>query len=171
MNLQNITVRASGIYPEIVEATDDPQTVAILKDLAFSRESELSAILTYMYQSTIADKTDPDIGKVFEEIGMVEMTHLSLLMHAITSFGGVPKYENSNGVPFNTNYINYTTKLKEMLENNIRGEQNGINNYNHAIRMFKNQSLKDLIARIIQDEQKHVETLKYIRDNVNFLSY
>lgn len=166
----DIRVRAEQDYPEIVDAKEDSQTVAILKNLAFAKEGELNAILTYIFQSTIADKSNPDVGRVFEEIAMVEMIHLSLLMHAITSFGGVPKYETANGYPFNCNQINYTTKLKDMLDLNIKSEQVGVENYKQAFTMVKNQSLKDLLERIILDEEKHIETLKHIRDTVQFLS-
>lgn len=170
MDLNNILVKAAGDYPQIVDATDDNLTVAILKDLAFSKQGELGAVLTYIFQSTIADKSNSELGELFEEIAITEMAHLGLLMHAITAFGGLPKYETGNGVPFNVNWVNYSTKLKDMLEQNIRGEQIGIDNYNQAIKMVKNQSLKDLFARIILDEQKHIEAQKQVQATVQFLS-
>lgn len=171
MDLDDIIVRAKGEYPKIENATDDMQTVAILKDLAFAKEGELAAILTYIFQSTIADKSNSELGELFEEIAIVEMTHLGLLMHAISAFGGVPKYEASNGMAFNSSCVNYNTKLKDMLEQDIKTEQDGINDYNQAIKMVRNESLKNLLARIILDEQKHIEALKQVRATVQFLSY
>lgn len=132
MELGNIKVRLDKPYPKIVNATNDQMTVNILKNLAGSRTSELTAVLQYIYQSVIADKSADEIGAIFEEIGIVEMTHLDLLMHAITDFGGTPKYEDSQGNQFNSNYINYTVKLKEMLNNNILAEQRAIEQYNEA---------------------------------------
>ena len=170
MNFENIVLRDQSPYPEIEDALDDKQTVAILKDLASGRAGELNGILTYCFQSTIADKTNPDIGEIFEEIAIVEMRHLGLIMHAITKFGGVPRYESANGSPFSTGAINYSTKLKDMLELDIRDEQLAIDSYNQAIRIVKNESLKALLARIILDEQLHIEALKQIRDNIQFLS-
>ena len=170
MEFDDIELRVKQPYPKIEGAVDDPQTVAILKDLANGRDGELCAILTYNFQSTIADKTNEDIGEIFEEIAIVEMHHLGLLMHAICDFGGTPKYDTGNGAPFNTNSVNYSTKLKDMLEIDIREEQGAIASYNNAIKMVKNQSLKDLFARIILDEQKHIEALKQVRAQVQFLS-
>ena len=46
----------------------------------------------------------------------------------------------------------------------------GIENYNMAISKVKNQSLKDLFKRIVEDEQRHLEIFKRIRDNVEFMS-
>ena len=36
--------------------------------------------------------------------------------------------------------------------------------------VLENQSLKDLFARIIEDEQRHLEIFKTIRDSVEFMS-
>lgn len=170
MNFDDIKVRVDKPYPEIANAKDDPQTVAILKNLANNRGGELRAVLQYVYQSVLADKTDEDIATIFEEIGIVEMMHLDMLMHAITSFGGTPEYADSQRNFFNANMVNYTGKLKDILDANIQGETMAIENYTQAIQRVNNQSLKDLFLRIIEDEKRHVEIFKTIRDNVKFLS-
>ena len=170
MNFDNIEVKVNQPYPDIVDAQTDQQTVAILKNLAFSNTGELEAVLTYIYQSVLADKTHADIADIFEEIAVVEMTHQDMLMHAITAFGGIPKYEDGNGNMFTTRYINYTLRLHEMLNNNIMAEEIAIRDYTEAAKRVKNQSLKDLFMRIILDEQKHLQVFKTIKDNVQFLS-
>ena len=170
MNLENLNVRVDKPYPEIVDAKEDFQTVAILKNLANDRNSELRASLQYVYQSAIANRVDDVIASIFEEIGIVEMMHLDMLMHAISDFGGNPKYEDAQGIMFNASMVNYTTKLSEMLENNIKGEQMAIDAYRSAINRVQNESLKQLFARIIEDEQLHIEAFKRIRSNIEFLS-
>ena len=170
MNFDDIEVKVDKPYPQIVDAVEDGVTVSVLKNLASSRVGEVAGIFQYIYQSVIADKTNEDIAEIFEEIGVVEMVHLDMLMHAITLFGGVPKYEDAQGNFFNTANLNYSMKLKEMLENNIRAESIAIENYEMAINKVKNQSLKDLFYRIIEDEQRHLDIFKRIRDNVHFMS-
>ena len=170
MNFSDIQVKIDRPYPEIVNAEEDVTTVNIIKNLSSSRVGELAGILQYIYQSVIADKTHNEIAEIFEEIGVVEMLHLDMLMHAITMFGGVSKYEDAQGNFFNTANLNYSVKLKDMLENNIRAESVAIDNYKMAINKVKNQSLKDLFARIIEDEERHLEIFKRIRDNVQFMS-
>lgn len=170
MNLDNIEVRVNKPYPEIENAQDDITTVAVLKNLASSRVGELPAVLEYVYQSVVADKTNEEIAKVFEEIGIVEMLHLDMLMHSMTMFGGVPKYDDAQGNFYNTATLNYPLKLRDMLENNIRAESLAIENYNMAINKVKNESLKKLFERIIEDEKRHLEIFKRIRDNVQFMS-
>lgn len=170
MNFSDVEVRINKPYPEIEDAEYDLSTVAILKNLAASRVGELAGVMQYIYQSVIADKTNEEIAEIFEEIGVVEMMHLDMLMHAITDFGGVPKYEDAQGNFFNTANLNYGVKLKDMLDNNIKAESLAVENYKMAINRVKNQSLKDLFMRIIEDEMRHLEIFKRIRDNVEFMS-
>lgn len=170
MNFGEIEVRVNKPYPEIENAQEDIVTVNILKNLANSRIGEMPASAQYIFQSVVADKTNEEIASIFEEIGVVEMMHLDMLMHAISDFGGVPKYEDANGNFFNAGTLNYTMKLKEMLDNNIKAETIAIENYEMAINRVKNQSLKDLFMRIIEDEKRHIEIFKNMRDNVQFMS-
>jgi len=170
MDFRELNIKVDKPYPEIVDAQDDMSTVAVLKNLASSRVGEMAGVLQYIYQSVIADKTNQEIASIFEEIGVVEMLHLDMLMHAISLFGGIPKYEDSQGNFFNTANLNYSMKLRDMLENNIRAESIAIENYEMAINKVKNQSLKDLLRRIIEDEMRHLEVFKQIRDNVQFMS-
>ena len=170
MNLREVEVKLNKPYPEIVGAVDDLTTATILKNLASSRVGELPAVLQYVYQSVIADQTNSEIAAILEEIGVVEMIHLDMLMHAISMFGGIPKYEDSQNNYFSTSNLNYTQKLSDMLENNIHAELTAIENYKFAISRVKNESLKRLFERIIEDEQRHVEIFKLIRSSVEFLS-
>lgn len=170
MNLDHLEVKINKPYPELVDVREDMQTVGILKNLANSRIGELNAVLQYIYQSVIADKTNQQIADIFEEIGVVEMLHLDMLMYAIKEFGGIPKYEDSQGNNYSTNVLNYTIKLNDMLNNNIKAETMSIENYRMAIQKVKNRSLKELFERIIEDEQRHIEIFKYIRDTVEFMS-
>ena len=91
----DIDVKINKPYPEIAGAKENMHTVAVLKNLATSKTGELGGILQYIYQSVIADKSNPEIAGIFEEIGIVEMMHLDMLMHAIVAFGGIPKYGGS----------------------------------------------------------------------------
>ena len=114
MSFEDVEVRVNKPYPEIEGAIDDKRTVSILKNLANGKVGELAASGQYIFQSVVADEIDEEIGGIFEEIGVVEMMHLDMLMHAITQFGGMPKYDDSNGNFFNTANLNYTDRLLEM---------------------------------------------------------
>ena len=171
MDLNNLQVKAGTSYPEIKDAINCPKTVRILKNLMSGSESELKTILQYFYQSSISKKIEKDISNILEEISIVEMMHMGLLSHAIVDFGGEPRYENGMGQFFNTSTINYSTKLRDILDKNIVGEERSIEGYNQAIENVDNQSLKALLKRIIEDEKLHIKILTHLRDNVKFMSY
>ena len=170
MNLDDLQLKSNEPYPEIIDASKDMLAVGILKNIATSRVGELKAILQYIYQSIIADKIDKEIATIFQEIAIVEMIHLDLLMHAEIAFGGDGKYDDAQGNMFNVSLMNYTIKLKDMLDYNIAGEYKAIETYQNAINRVKNESLKQLFFRIIEDEKKHIFALEQIKNNVEFLS-
>lgn len=170
MQFENVEVKLDLPYPEIIDAVSDYNTVAILKNLATSVKGELNGVLQYIYQSVVANKYNNEIAEIFEEIGIVEMMHLDMLMNAIVEFGGIPKYEDSNGNPFNMSNINYSLKLKDMLQTNIKDEQMALEAYTKAIAKVQNKSLKELLERIVLDEKHHLEIFKNILNNVTFMS-
>lgn len=171
MDLTNFLVRDKLNYPEIVGAENSPKTVAILKKLMSSSDGELRATLQYFYQSSISKDVEKEISKILEEISIVEMSHVELLSRAIVDFGGDPRYDNAQGQYFNAQNINYSSRLKELLEANIVGENMAIENYQKAIDLVSNESLKGLFRRIIEDEKLHLKIFIYIRDNVKYMSY
>lgn len=170
MELDDFKVRDVASYPEIENSKDCQRTVDVIRELAFSSEGELTAILNYVYQSTVTNKIKDDVAKVLEEIAVVEMTHLDMLMLAICDFGGNPKYKDAMGVPFNANCIKYQGKLKDMLQANIIAETEAIENYKKGIKLVENESLKKLFARIILDEECHLKIFNFLLGSVEFLS-
>ena len=170
MELKEIVVRVNTPYPEITGATRDLKTVGILKNLMSSQDGELRGVLQYFYQSSVGNNIQSEIANILEEISIVEMMHMEQLSHAIVDFGGDPKYDNSQGQFFNTGVVNYTQKLREALEQNIRLEEGAIRNYNNAINMVENQSLKNLFRRIIEDEKLHLQVFTHLMNTVKFMS-
>lgn len=166
----DIKVRADLPYPEITDANKDMKTVAILKELLSGRDGELTAVLQYIYQSRVANLSEPEIADIFEEIAIVEMQHAEKLTDAILAFGGNPQFNNAYGQYFSAGYVNYSQKLKEMLEANIKGERDAIEDYSKAIQNVQNTSLKDLLNRIILDEQIHLGIFEKLLSNVKFLT-
>lgn len=170
MEITNIKLRGNTPYPQIANATNDAKTVQILKDLLASKDGEMVAIMQYFYQASISQQSNQDIADILQEISIVEMEHMELLMNAIIAFGGNPKYSNAQGQPFNSNYVNYSATLKGILDANIKNEECAIKNYYRAQEIVSNGSLKELFARIIEDEQLHLQAFKILRNTVGFLS-
>ncbi len=170
MNIQNIVVKSDRPYPELTDTSADPSTVDMLKNLVASRMGILSSALQHMCQSVVAEKTSPEIGSVFQEMGVVEVMHLNMLMHAITQFGGQPRLEDSARNPYSAAALNTSPKLKDMLDFDLQQKQYMIRELTTAQQRVKNASLADLLTRIIEDERLHQTALNQIKDNVEFLS-
>lgn len=170
MNFEHLKVRSNTPYPKITGATDNPKIVAILKDLNSGRFGEITAVLQYTYQDIVCGSNSAEIAKIFEEIAIVEMLHSELLGDAIKDFGGNPVYQDGKGQWFSSGYVNYSTKLIEMLDANITAEKKAILDYTNAITMVDNQSLKALLQCIIEDEKLHLQAFKEIKENVKFFS-
>ena len=116
MEIGNIKIRVDNTYPEIINATNDIRVVSILKDFLYSRDWKVKDFLQHFYQSRIARQFDVQISQLLEEIAIVEMEHSELLIDAIISFGGIPKFEDARGRLFSSNGINYSAKLKDILD-------------------------------------------------------
>ena len=170
MNLKNIKVKSSKEYPIIVDAKPCAKTVSILKNLIAGMHGELTGVLQYFFQSSVAHKIEKEVSNLLEEISIVEMEHLELLSHAIVCFGGEPRYETAQEQPFSASQVNYTTKLSKMLDVNIFAEESAIKNYKESIRHVDNESLKKLFERIIEDEEMHILAFRQLRDLVKFMT-
>ena len=166
MELKELKVRSNAPYPTITDATNNAKTVRVIKNLMSGYDSELKAVLQYFYQSSLSYKIQPEISKIFEEISVAEMKHMELLSRAIVDFGGDPKYDNGQGYFFNTEAVAYATKLKDILDINIKQEEMAIRDYTNAINMVENQSLKNLFKRIIEDEKIHLDIFTYLRNTI-----
>lgn len=92
------------------------------------------------------------------------MLHLELLGDLIKRLGGVPYYINKEKCVWSTENVKYHfSTIYEMLTYNIESEKSAIKGYREAIKNTQNKSIKDLIERIILDEQTHLEIFNRLR--------
>jgi len=141
-------------YPE-VSGAPNPETVAMLKEDYAGRDSELTAITQYVFQSGRTTDNDSYANAVLQ-IGIVEMMHLDMLADAIVALGGSPTFDNGKEY-WAANNVNYASDLKGMIEANIQGEGAAIKSYENHAAKTTNPSVKALLARIIIDEKLHLK--------------
>ena len=153
-------------YTTITYATNNVCTVRLLKNLMSGRFGELGAINTYIFQHLILNNENINLKKDLDFIAMEEMKHLELLGNAIISFGGIPKYTNGQGQPWSARFVNYETDIKSFLNQNIKGEEMAIRNYEFVMNKVANQSLKTLLQEIVDDEKQHIVIFKKYLNNV-----
>lgn len=163
-NFTTIPAASSTQYPQLTNVTRSARTVQILKNLAYGKHSELTALTTYLRQDWGLGQSYPDFASTLEKIAIVEMHHLDELSNAIAAFGGNADY-SVDGAYWSASAVNQNTSLPSLLEQNIVSEQNAIACYRQAISQIDNQSLIALIEKIISDEEQHILILQNMLDN------
>lgn len=137
----------------------DCQTQRILKRLLSGRFGKLTSLFTYLYQSLIVQSQNPRLYNALISIYQQELLHASLLGSALVSFGGNPRF-SAEGTFWNARRVNYTQNPSVFLQENIRFIENSINLYQNAILRVTNQSLKQLLSQILEQDKRHLETFR-----------
>lgn len=145
-------------YRKLENVIPNKKIVGLLSNLRAGRDSELTGMNTYLFQQYITDYIA--IKDILKDIAEDEMEHFNLLSNAIVLYGGTPYVANGNGNLWNGGYVNYEQNTEQFLRDDIRDEEKGIKDYTYAISQIDNESVKEMIRGIIEDEQEHKEFLE-----------
>jgi len=122
--------------------------------------SELTATSQYSFQSFYLNEYK-DLSNLIEQIAMVEMYHLKILAKLILLLGLTPYYVTydcrNTPIPWNSDNIDYTVDYRDMLLSNINSEIIAIRDYNKLIKETNDPNIKNILRRIIMDEERHME--------------
>ncbi len=152
-----ITKFASDLpYPTIEVKANLAQSKLLMPSYSGSN-GELTAILTYCFQSYISPKY-PDLEHALMGIAKTEMHHHHLLGEAIYRLGGYPIM--GARTYWNGNMVNYTLDPRKFLQQNIAAEESAIMNYERTILNLDDESIKMMLERIILDEEIHIKIFK-----------
>ncbi len=158
-------------YPEVKVEEKNPYYADLLSEDYAGRTSETTATLLYSYQHFNTFDSNEEFSKIIEEIAIVEMKHLEMLGKTIKLLGREPIYktcEASRGdcVMWSASNIDYSTRLKEMLEVDIKEESKAIKIYESHKRLIKDKYIKNMLDRIILDEKRHLEIFKSLYEGL-----
>ena len=146
-------------YPKIEISKKDPMFAYKLLNVYSGRVSELTAINQYSFQSFYLNKYK-DLSNILMEISEVEMHHLKILGDLILALGLIPYYVTYNcnyeATPWSADYVDYTTDYRNMLLVNINSEVSAIKDYNKLISETNDPNVKEILNRIIMDEERHI---------------
>lgn len=145
-------------YTKILDAEPQNPTISLIADLLSSSDGELNAIMQYFFQEVMT--SDEELKSLLTEIKHDEMHHAKLLAEAMISFGGVPYLCNQFNKFYTTEYVDYALNERQFLMSDIKDEEKSIKNYQHAIDFVDNQSLKQLLTEILEDEKEHLTKLR-----------
>ena len=155
---------AEGAYPSLKDLHCDPYAARIISSAYATSAGELNATLQYIYHSiSFLTKDDEKRAELLKSIAVAEMIHLDLLGEALARLGSPPVYSFSPPAQYNfysTKFVAYSRSLRNMIEDDIMGEKYAIYGYERMLPRLKNDTLRSLICRILEDEHLHVEALK-----------
>lgn len=164
---QNSIFESGDSYPEITAELRNQKDIRTLKALAFGRDGELTAILTYIFQHTVLPNDLGTLKEILKQIAIVEMKHYEALSEAVVKLGGTPTLTDGRGNVWTGRNVSSITNPKRILETNAKGEREAIAAYNRAARETENESLSLLYKRIAEDEKLHLEIFEKLLEVLN----
>lgn len=157
-------------YPTIqCEVRQKEYARAMLSNIG-SAVSEMSTISSYFYNSVVLSHEYEDFAECFHKISIVEMHHLNIFASLAFQMGADPRLwslKNRRPQYWTPSYNDYSRKVKEIIENAIRGEEGAIWKYTQQTKMIRDANVIENLERILLDEQRHVKVLHEMLEKVH----
>lgn len=144
-------------YPQPrVSAANSYYATLLLEDYT-GVVSEMTAINQYLYHHFIFRGCDPELAELEECIAIIEMKHMELLSETIILLGAAPEFRTlgMNPAYWNASVVYYGRDVCDQLAADITAEVQAIQNYRKHQRLIDDPCIKQLLARIIMDEEYH----------------
>ena len=153
-------------FPTTDGICPDAYSLAVISPAYASSTGELNAILQYFYHFFNFEQQGlKEYAETLEGIAIAEMLHLRLLGETITALGSQPIYCQYPPTAYNfysTKFVSYSRNLVNMIEDDIMDEKHAICQYKKMLTRLKNEQVKAIVSRILEDEKLHLEVLKNI---------
>lgn len=153
-------------FPTTEGLCPDAYSLAVISPAYASPTGELNAILQYFYHYFNFDKRGyKEYARDLESIAIAEMLHLELLGKTIMALGAQPVYCQNPPTAYNfysAKYVTYSRNLVNMIEDDIISERRAIAQYTKMLSRLKNERVKGIVSRILEDEKLHLDKLNEI---------
>ncbi len=151
-------------YPPIQVKSKNKNYAELLSIDYCGAVSELSTIAQYINNENRMSCANCPAAKIILSIAMAEMIHLQKLGELIFLLGGnvdyVARYQNGQQKMWTPAYISIPENMKKMIWADIEGEKKAIQQYRMHIKMIQDNNIKEVLARIIKDEEYHIMLLR-----------
>lgn len=147
-------------YPSIEELDINIAYGQILLTNIGGLQCEMNAVSLYFYNHIILEQLWPELSKAMHKISIVEMHHLEIFAKICYRLGVDPRLwdcQNDFLEYWSPGYNVYPQQINTLLENTIIQEQNTIKTYEYQASCIDEPIIKNILYRIIKDEQLHVE--------------
>ena len=150
-------------YPKLMNIRQNQRYAELLYDSFAGSSGELTAVTQYIYEHIELNRYE-SFSKILLSIAIEEMHHLQLIGELIRKLGKRAYFIDKNQCAWSTENIKYHfNNVYDMLMFNIESEKKAILGYKDAINCTQNKSIKDLLERIILDEQTHLEIFNRLK--------
>lgn len=153
-------------FPTTDGICPDAYSLRVISPAYASPIGELNAILQYTYHVlNFKAKGYEEYASIIEDISIAEMIHFELLGSTILALGAAPVFTSNPPGMFNfysAKYVTYSRSLVCMIEDDIRAEKQAIRGYERMLCLLKNDKVKAIIARILEDERLHLAAFEKI---------
>lgn len=153
--------------PRVIEK--NPYYAKLLLEDYTGAAGELTAITQYMFHSFCLPGSSREVANMTRQIAITEMKHLELLGKTIDLLGVSPRFRcthHNRGDCWTSEYIYYGQGDVDRLSANIAKEAAVISNYRQHLKMIDDPYIKELLARIIQDEELHLRLFQQAKDSL-----
>ncbi|WP_373898191.1 ferritin-like domain-containing protein [Haloimpatiens sp. FM7315] len=147
-------------YPQIKVTGPNLYYASLLMDDYAGAVSEFTAINQYLYHHFFFEEISEYLGKLLENVSIVEMWHLEILADLIKKLGGNPIIAGSYstyGTFWNGSFVYYGMTTCDRLKGDIDSEYRAIEEYEKHIFMINDPYIKKILKRIILDEKVHIK--------------
>jgi len=168
------TCSFSGIRPIMVDLPYPPiqvkeknQSYANLLSIDYCGSvSELSAITQYINNENCLFTQNCAMAKTLLGIAVAEMMHLQRLGELISLLGGnvdfTAKQKNGRQKMWTPEYLTIPKNPQKILLADIEAEKGAISQYRLHIKMIDDHFIRDVLERIIMDEEYHIMVLQIL---------
>ncbi|VBB05029.1 Hypothetical protein LUCI_0235 [Lucifera butyrica] len=125
--------------------------------------SEFTAATQYFHHSLRFQEGYDDLAELLECISITEMLHMQLLGETIQLLGSDPKFRTiTENRPdyWQATYVYYGEGLYDRLSADIAAEISAIKQYRHHQQIINDCHVKELLGRIILDEECHLQLFR-----------
>lgn len=161
-------------YPKITITYLPQEILMMLKKIYAGGKSEFTSITQYMYQHYIiwSNSKLNNVSENLEKIAIQEMKHHEIIAKILVKCGIDPKNcvyidKNPNLCEYwKASSVSYEKTLLKIFESNILLEERAIEDYEIVLNKTDNENLKEIIYKILKDENMHLEYFKRVKEEL-----
>ncbi len=156
---------SGGDYPKLANMQGNPKVIAVLNE---ALKEELTAINQYFLHAEMCENWHYDkLGSFIKKQSIDEMKHAEVLIERILFLDSTPSLTEPMKLTVGRN-------VKEQIESDLKLEVDAVALYNRGIQIAREEgdnASRELLERLLKDEESHVDWLEAQMHQIHELGY